>query len=245
MPFDIGSSSASSKTSFSGGSVPIPAYLEKYYWWAYVRPWAVWTFEREWLVNLILWGWYRPLRDAALEAIGPSAPGRTLQISCCYGTFTPRLSERVEASGGRLDVVDVSPAQVENLRRKLPEKTATRVMLRDAVDLRLPDSTYDRVILFFLPHEQPRDVRARTFAEAWRVLKPGGTILIIEFDKPKWWHPLKYLWLPFLKYLEPFAPDVWAHEAKEWLPEGWGEFIRERKSFFGNFYQRLLIQRPN
>jgi len=34
----------------------VPAYLNETYWWAYVHPNAVRLFERQWLVNLILWG---------------------------------------------------------------------------------------------------------------------------------------------------------------------------------------------
>ena len=45
-------------------TLAIPAYLEQTYWWAYVHPWAVRVFEREWLVNMILWGNYARLRDA-------------------------------------------------------------------------------------------------------------------------------------------------------------------------------------
>ena len=40
-----------------GGEIaapPIPDYLEKVYWWAYLHPKAVHVFERDWLVNLIL-----------------------------------------------------------------------------------------------------------------------------------------------------------------------------------------------
>ena len=47
--------------------VPMPLYLEQTYWWAYVHPNAVRVFERQWLVNLILWGNYSRLRDAALR----------------------------------------------------------------------------------------------------------------------------------------------------------------------------------
>src|SRR4051812_39825350 len=36
--------------------VGVPAYLQETYWWAYVHPNAVRLFERQWLVNLILWG---------------------------------------------------------------------------------------------------------------------------------------------------------------------------------------------
>src|ERR1700682_6101728 len=97
--------------------VAVPAYLNETYWWAYVDPRAVKLFEREWLVNLILWGNFGRLRDAALDALGSRLEGRTLQVACVYGDLTPRLACRV-AEGGRLDVVDVLPVQLQNLARK-------------------------------------------------------------------------------------------------------------------------------
>ncbi len=67
----------------------IPQYLNDTYWWAYVHPKAVKFFERQWLVNLILWGNFAKLRDAALDELGAELPGRTLQVACVYGDFTP------------------------------------------------------------------------------------------------------------------------------------------------------------
>ena len=49
--------------------VSLPRYLEDIYWWAYLHPRAVRIFERQWLVNLILWGNYARLRDAALAEL--------------------------------------------------------------------------------------------------------------------------------------------------------------------------------
>ncbi|MDD5586953.1 MAG: rhodoquinone biosynthesis methyltransferase RquA [Alphaproteobacteria bacterium] len=226
-----------------GEPVAIPDYLEKHYWWAYVRPWAVRIFERQWLINLILWGWYRPLRDAALAALGENVKGRTLQVSCCYGSFTPTLAKYVKDGGGTLDVIDVAPAQLDNLRRKLTKDAPAQLMLRDATDLKLPEGCYDRVILFFLPHELPREARTKAFAEAWRVVKPGGMILIVEFGKPKWWHPLRYIYLPFLAVLEPFAPDIWGHDMTAWLPEAWQKYSIRQESLFGGYYQKILVTR--
>ena len=51
----------------------IPAYLHETYWWAYVHPSAVRLFERQWLVNLILWGNFAKLRDAALAQLKSAA----------------------------------------------------------------------------------------------------------------------------------------------------------------------------
>src|SRR5690242_18966056 len=79
----------------SARTLPIPRYLEQVYWWAYVHPNAVQLFEREWLVNLILFGNYGPLRDAALQDLGERVTGQTLQVACVYGNLTSRLLQRL------------------------------------------------------------------------------------------------------------------------------------------------------
>jgi hypothetical protein len=66
-----------------------PQYLTAHYWWAYIHPGAVKLFERQWLVNLILWGRYGRLRDAALAEFGDVIDGTTLQVACVYGDLIP------------------------------------------------------------------------------------------------------------------------------------------------------------
>ena len=78
--------------------VVVPDYLMRVYWWAYVHPRSVCLFERQWLVNLILWGNFGRLRDAALDALGERLDGRTLQIACVYGDLTRRLFARLSTS---------------------------------------------------------------------------------------------------------------------------------------------------
>ncbi len=223
--------------------VIIPEYLEKTYWWAYVRPWAIKFWEREWLIDLILWFHYRRLRDEALAAFGEQLAGRTIQLSCAYGALTPKLYEKIAKAGGSLDVVDVVRAQLENLKRKLPKPNKVRLLNMDATKLSLPDATYDRGMLFFLPHELPRPAREKAFDEAFRVVRPGGTILVVEFSQPKWWHPLRYLYLPFLAFLEPFAPDIWKHDdIGAWLPKRFANRVVNRKKIFGGYYQVLTFK---
>lgn len=167
---------------FDGDGVAIPAYLEKTYWWAYVRPWAVKLFEREWLVNLILWGWYRRLRDQTLQAMKGPLSSRTLKISCCYGSLEPMLASRIYAGGGTLDIIDVAPEQLKNARRKIPVGMEGAVVRlhhpESSTALDFADHSFDRALLFFLPHEQPEEVRRKTFAKAFRVVKAGGTLFM-------------------------------------------------------------------
>src|SRR5512145_950337 len=85
-------------------SPDIPDYLQDVYWWAYLHPNGVRLFERQWLVNLILWGNFSRLRDAALAEIDTPINQRILQIACVYGDFTQRIGARL-GEQGRLDVV--------------------------------------------------------------------------------------------------------------------------------------------
>jgi ubiquinone/menaquinone biosynthesis C-methylase UbiE len=218
-------------------AVPVPSYLERVYWWAYVRPGAVKLFERQWLVNLILWGNFNRLRDAALDALGARLEGRTLQIACVYGNLTDRLRRRL-TPGGSLDVVDVLRVQLDNLGRKLPGDPRVGLIQGDSSALDIPSASYDRALLFFLLHEQPEDVRRRTLAEALRVLKPGGRLVIVDYHRPRRTHPLYMPMVAILRTLEPFAMDLWRHEVAEWLPEGASV---EKDTCFAGLYQLLRI----
>jgi ubiquinone/menaquinone biosynthesis C-methylase UbiE len=218
----------------------VPRYLERYYWWAYVRPRAVWFWERPWLANLVLLGNYGRLRTAALDELGQRLPGRTLQIACCYGDFTPRLARRVADSGGALDVIDILPVQLENLRRKLWPDAPVRTQQMDASAMTYADASFDRVVLFFLLHEQPPQVREQTLREALRVLKPGGVIVIADYARPARWHPARYLLLPILRRVEPFAADLWRGELDEMCPQAFAGRRWRKTACFGGLYQRLV-----
>lgn len=216
----------------------IPAYLAQSYWWAYVHPGAVRLFERQWLVNLILWGNFARLRDAALDALGDCAHGRTLQVACVYGDLTARLGER-HRCGACLDVVDVLPIQLDNLARKLPAGAPVRLIRGDSTSLALPSASYERALLFFLLHEQPEAARRATLAEAMRVVRPGGRIVIVDYHRPRRLHPLRGLMAGVLRALEPYALDLWRREIAEWLPRP--PAALRKRTRFGGLYQELVI----
>ena len=218
----------------------IPRYLETVYWWAYVHPRAVHLFEREWLVNTILFGNYGRLRDAALTELGATIDGRTLQVACVYGNLTRRLHERM-TSAASLDVVDILPVQLQNLAKKLPPDDRIALLHSDASSLACADACYDQVLLFFLLHEMPETVRRATLCEAVRVLKPGGKLVIVDYHRPVRWHPLRPLMRLIFRRLEPYAVDLWAHEIAHFMPASVPAQSFVKRTWFGGLYQMLVL----
>lgn len=222
--------------------LPIPRYLEQVYWWAYVHPKAVHLFEREWLVNLILFGNYSRLVDAALNELGAEIPGRTLQVACVYGHLTPKLRERM-APDARLDVVDILPIQLQNLAAKMPPDERVALLQGDSSSLACPDASYDQVLLFFLLHEQPAHVRRATLAEAMRVVKPGGRVVIVDYHRPVRLHPLRLLMTGVFRKLEPYAMDLWDHDVESFMPPRSRPSSIRKETYYGGLYQKLVMVR--
>src|SRR5208282_2594939 len=101
---------------------------------------------------------------------------------------------------------------------KLSPCGPVRLLRQDSAALAATNASYDRVLLFFVLHEQPADVRRRTVNEALRGAKSGGRIVIVDYARPRRWLPLRWLWLPVLRRLEPYARELWTGVAATWLP---------------------------
>lgn len=218
----------------------IPEYLEDTYWWAYLHPNAVRFFERQWIVNMILWGNFTLLRDSALNEIGTSIRGRNLQVACVYGDFSRRVAERLQPDGS-LDIVDVAPIQLQNTSAKVGDHPNVALHHQDSTKLTFKDATYDNVVVFFLLHEQPAKARLRTIREALRVTKPGGKVIFMDYHRPHWSNPFRYLMIPILTTLEPFALDMWKNEIIDWVPEKQRPTTLRKETFFGGLYQKVVM----
>lgn len=223
-------------------SPEIPEYLQKTYWWAYLHPRSVRFFEHQWVVNAILWGNFARLRNAALNEMGRALTGRTLQVACVYGDFTPKLAQRL-APAARLDVIDVAPIQLDNLRRKINGNPKVFLAHQNAAALAYDDQRFDQVVVFFLLHELPSEVRAKTLREVLRVVKPGGKVVFVDYHRPVRMHPHRYLMRPILKTLEPFALDLWDREITDWVPDDYQPRQVRKSTYFGGLYQKVVMIR--
>ena len=220
----------------------IPDYLEETYWWAYLHPKALKFFEREWMVNLILWGNMKRLTEAVLNDLDTASKSRVLQVACVYGDFSNRLARHLARSESRLDIVDVAPIQLKNAREKLAGNDNVGFHHQDSTALAFPADSFDETVIFFLLHEQPEDARRQTIEQALKVTRPGGRVIFVDYHGPKNSNPMRYVMKPILTWLEPFAMDLWREELPAFFPESVVPEQLQSAFYFGGLYQKVVIQ---
>ena len=242
-PYAVDNQTGQTAAAGTGPVTPpaIPDYLQDTYWWAYVHPKSVWVFEREWLVNLILWGNMNKLTCAVLDEMNLQSNSSVLQVACVYGDFSNRLASHLGQTQSKLSVVDVAPIQIDNIKKKVAAHSNVSIHLQDSTCMSFPNDSFDETVVFFLLHEQPEDARRKTVAEAIRVTRPGGRVIFVDYHGPKRSNPMRYVMKPILTMLEPFAMDLWREELPAFMPAEIKPEQLGTKFYFGGLYQKVVL----
>ena len=123
-------------------------------------------------------GWRR---EAAREALALS-PARVLDVATGTGDFALELKAR--APGTEVVGSDFVPAMLAIAREKARTRHLNvRLEEGDALNLPYPDGSFDAVTCAF-GFRNFADY-GRGLAELWRVLSPGGRLVILEFPPPR------------------------------------------------------------
>lgn len=109
---------------------------------------------------------YLAVLDAAL-----ADGARVLELGCGAGVpITEHLARRFRVTG-----LDLSPGQLDMARRCV----ATAEFVRgDMAALAFADAAFDAVVAFYAIIHVPRDEHGQVLAEAFRVLRPGGLLVM-------------------------------------------------------------------
>jgi ubiquinone/menaquinone biosynthesis C-methylase UbiE len=113
----------------------------------------------------------------ALAGVGDG--DAVLDVGCSGGYLARKLASAVGPSG-RVVGIDPSEAAIAYARRRAAgtEKFTVGVAQR----LEFPDAAFDAVTSTLALHHVPARQRAAALAEMHRVTKPGGRLLIADFD---------------------------------------------------------------
>ena len=136
------------------------------------------------LVNIMTLGQASRLRRMTLDQ-ALLQPGETLlDVGCGTGGVTIPAKLRIGSSGSAAGI-DPAPEMITVARRKA-QRAGVAIDFRVGVieSLPFPEGTFDVVTSSLMMHHLPQPLRVTGLAEIWRVLKPGGRILVADMKRP-------------------------------------------------------------
>ena len=112
----------------------------------------------------------------AVRAAGGAGHLRLLDVACGTGRTLHQLA--IAHPELRLYGIDLSPAYVRLARRRLADVAEVALAVENAEALPFADAAFDVVTSVYLFHELPRNARRNVAREMFRVVRPGGTVVI-------------------------------------------------------------------
>lgn len=159
--------------------------------------------------------------EAQVEAAMDEALGEgPFSLIVDLGTGTGRVLELFGSRAARALGFDLSHDMIAYARAKLERAGLTHAQARhgDLYNIPLPDGAADAVILHQVLHFL--DDPAAAVAEAARLLKPGGKLLVVDFAP----HELDYLREQFAHRRLGFSPD----QLKRWFKDA-GVAVKQQR----------------
>jgi len=164
--------------------------------------------------NAALW------RAATVRAVDPQPGERILDVAAGTGTSSVAL----QRNGARVVAVDFSPGMIAEGRRKHKK---IEFIEADAEKLPFGDNEFDAATISFGLRNVSHPKVA--LAELYRVLKPGGRLVVCEFSKPpvaivraSYWGYLRYV-MPTVVGRVSSNPDAYTYLAESiraWPDQG-------------------------
>jgi len=225
------------KEGVSEPSDGVPTYMHDVYDWAYLNPRNVALLDRNFIVDLILWGNSERLKQALLTEIEPEHT--VLQAAHVYGSLVSEIAARL-ANPNQLEVVEVAPVQAERCRHKLRDFPGAVIRVEDAATVRTTPK--DVVSSFFLLHEVPTDYKRAVVNTLLSHVNAGGKAVFVDYHKSHKLHPLRPLMRVVFDLFEPFARELCAHNISDYADEP-DAFSWHTETMFGGLYQKTVARR--
>ncbi len=178
------------------------------------------------LNHLLSFGIDKGWRKVAIKMLASSRPQFILDVATGTGDFA---ISALAVNPKKITGVDISEGMLEEGRKKIQEQQLTsqiELLYGDSENLPFSNNTFDAVTVAF--GVRNFENLQKGLNEIYRVLKPGGTLIVLEFSKPAHF-PVKYLYMFYFKYILPAVGRIvsgdnaayrYLHKSVSRFPEG-------------------------
>ncbi|EAY29592.1 bifunctional demethylmenaquinone methyltransferase/2-methoxy-6-polyprenyl-1,4-benzoquinol methylase UbiE [Microscilla marina] len=157
-------------------------------------------------------------RKRAIKLLKPHKPSHILDVATGTGDFAIAA---LKAKPTKVTGVDISAGMLEVGKQKIKKKGLENVIsleLGDSEKLAFEDNYFDAVIVSF--GVRNFENLEKGLQDIYRVTKPGGKVVILEFSKPTSF-PFKQIYSFYFKYILPLIGKIVSKDqaAYTYLPE--------------------------
>jgi len=109
---------------------------------------------------------------------------RVLDLGCGTGVLTKMIADRLDPEKGGLSMGIDAAAGMIRVARKKRETRACKFEIAAAEKLPFENASYDSIVSSLFFHHVPLDLKEKALSEAFRVVRPGGRLIIADMHTP-------------------------------------------------------------
>lgn len=180
-------------------------------------------------------------RRRFMDFINPVNGEQVLDVCCGTGTLTAMAAHRVGETG-LVTGIDLSPDMIGRATAKINGLPA--VFKRSSADnLPFDEDAFDRVYVSYGLHEMPEAIRKNALKQIYRVLKPGASFFVFDYNMPRNFFSRMAI-TAFMKTFEEKAAYDMSSADTSGLLEEVGFTVRERRLPLGGMFQMIRAEKP-
>ena len=137
------------------------------------------------LENLLSAGQQEAILAATLDAASLGPGDHALDVGCGSGKLVVAAARTVGPSGIAIGI-DATPAMIDlATERARHTGVPARFEIGIAERLPFPNGSFQAVTSSYFFHHLPGEIKMEALREMWRVLAPGGRLVITDYGRPR------------------------------------------------------------